>query len=237
MDATGYTTLTRQVGLMREMDIVANNLANAATSGFRQQGLLFSEYVQRVEGGSSVSMAQASVALSSMVQGSLTETAGNFDFAIEGDGFFLVQTPEGPRLTRAGAFSPNNAGDLVTPAGHLVLDVGEAPIFIPPDAQQIDVSEDGTISANGRLIGQIGVFVPVDDMRLNRAGDTLLEAPDGYEASLTGKVKQGFVEGSNVDAIGQIARMLEVQRAYEMGQSFLDSENERQQNALQTLLR
>lgn len=237
MDAGSYTTLTRQIGLMREMDIVANNIANAATTGFRQQGLVFSEYVQRVKDGESLSMATASIAMSSMAQGSLTETGGSFDFAIEGDGFFLVETEQGPRLTRAGNFSPNSNGDLVTPQGHRVLDVGEAPIFIPPDAHNLMVSEDGSISSNGRLIGQLGVFLPNDPTRLNRAEGVLMDAPDGYEASLVGKIKQGFVEGSNVDAIDQITRMIEVQRSYEMGQSFLDSENERQRTALQSLLR
>ncbi len=97
MDNTSYTTLTRQVGLMREMQIVANNIANAATSGFRQEGLVFSEHVQRVSGGPSISMATANVRQASMMQGSLTQTNNQFDFAIEGDGFFLIETPNGER--------------------------------------------------------------------------------------------------------------------------------------------
>ncbi|MGH1463891.1 MAG: flagellar hook-basal body complex protein [Cognatishimia sp.] len=237
MDATRYTTLTRQMGLFREMDVVANNIANAATTGFRQQGLVFSEHVQRARGGASVSMATGNVALTSFAQGSLTQTGGRFDLAIEGDGFFMVETPEGARMTRAGAFTPNNAGYLVTAQGHMVLDVGEAPIFIPPDAKSLMIAEDGSISADGRLIGQVGVFQPVDRTELLRQDGVLMQANSGVELAQSAKVKQGFLEGSNVDAIGQIARMIEVQRAYEMGQSFLDTENERVRAALQTLIR
>ncbi|GAA6208912.1 flagellar hook-basal body complex protein [Cognatishimia sp. WU-CL00825] len=237
MDATRYTTLTRQMGLFREMDVVANNIANAATTGFRQQGLVFSEHVHRSAGGASVSMAHGNVALTSFAQGSLTQTGGRFDLAIEGDGFFMVETPDGARLTRAGAFTPNNAGDLVTAQGYPVLDVGEAPIFIPPDATSLQIAEDGSISADGRLIGQVGVFQPADKSELQRQDGVLMQVPSGAELALTTKIKQGFLEGSNVDAISQIARMIEVQRAYEMGQSFLDTENERVKAALQTLIR
>ncbi len=236
MDAGSYTTLSRQMGLMREIDVIANNIANAATTGYRQQGVVFSEFVRRIDGAESLSMASANISLTSETQGSLTQTDGTFDFAIEGDGYFLVQTPQGPRLTRAGVFSPNNAGDLVTPDGYPVLDAGEAPIFIPPDANSVSVSEDGTISDGGRLIGQLGLFEPVDPTELSRQDGVLLDAPGGVEAALSGRVKQGFLEGSNVNAILQVSRMIEVQRAYEMGQSFLESENERVRNALQSFM-
>ena len=108
-----YSTLSRQSGLMREMQTVANNIANAATTGYRQEDLIFSEHVRRIDGGSSMSMANANTRNTSMVQGTLTRTGGRFDLAIEGDGFFLIETPAGERLTRAGSFSPNAAGDLV----------------------------------------------------------------------------------------------------------------------------
>lgn len=104
MDNTGYITLTRQSGLMREMQVIANNIANSATTGYRQEGLVFSEYVQAMRGGPSLSMGHGNVRETSFVQGALTQTGGTYDFAIEGDGFFLIQTPEGERVTRAGQF-------------------------------------------------------------------------------------------------------------------------------------
>ncbi|SEQ70861.1 flagellar hook-basal body complex protein [Thalassovita taeanensis] len=237
MDDAVYTTLTRQSGLMREMQVVANNIANAATTGYRQEGLVFSEYVQKVEGGPSLSMATANIHQTSAAQGALTQTGGQFDFAIEGEGFFLIETPAGERLTRAGSFSPNAEGDLVTNDGNRVLDIGGAPVFIPPDATDLGVSADGTVSAGGRPLAQIGLFQPVDGVRMLREDGVMFRSDAGIEPAPGGRIVQGFLEGSNVDPLSQVARMIEVQRAYEMGQSFLQSEDDRIRNALKTLIR
>lgn len=234
MDNAAYTTITRQSGLLREMQIVANNIANAATTGFRQEGLIFSEYVQSVEGGGSLSMGYGNVKQTSFQQGTLTQTGGTFDFAIEGDAFFLIETPSGERLTRAGSFSPNGEGDLVTHDGHRVLDVGGAPVFVPP-GEAISVASDGTLSTNGNLLGQIGLVAPNDPLGMVREGGVMFRADDGYAPADTARVLQGFTEASNVDPIGQIARMVEVQRAYEMGASFLESEDERVRAAIASL--
>ncbi|MBY5933623.1 flagellar hook-basal body complex protein [Tateyamaria omphalii] len=237
MDSTGYIALTRQSGLMREMQIVANNIANSATTGYRQEGLIFSEYVQAMEGGASLSMGHGNVRQTSFVQGALTQTGGTFDFAIEGDGFFLIQTPDGERVTRAGSFSPNAQGDLVTPDGYAVLDAGGAPVFIPPGAKSLSVSPDGSISADGAFVGQVGLVQPVDRTTLMRESGVLFRSDQGFEPSETAKVLQGFVEESNVDPIGQLARMIEIQRAYEMGQNFLNSEDERVRRAMDAMLK
>lgn len=235
MDNSGYTTLTRQSGLMREMRIVANNIANAATTGYRQEGLVFSEYVQSIDGASSLSMGQGNVRQTSFAQGTLTQTGGTFDFAIEGDGFFLVETPAGERLTRSGAFSPNEQGDLVTMDGYRVLDAGGAPVFVPPGAADIAVSADGTISSEGNPIGQIGVVQPLNAREMVREDGVMFRADDGYEPAEGARVLQRFVESSNVDPVLQITRMIEVQRAYELGASFLEAEDERVRQALRAM--
>ncbi|WP_322867082.1 flagellar hook-basal body complex protein [Aquicoccus sp. G2-2] len=237
MENAGFAALSRQSGLMREMRIVANNIANAATTGYRQEGLIFSEHVAAVPNGPSLSMAGADVHATSMLQGAMSQTGGQFDLAIEGDGFFRVQTPQGERLTRAGSFTPNGQGDLVTNDGFAVLDAGGAPIFVPPDAHGFSVSADGTVSANGRPLTRIGLYQPVDRTGMVREDGVMFRADAGVELAEGGRIVQGALEGSNVDAVGQVARMIEVQRAYEMGQSFLDAENERQRTALQTIVK
>lgn len=237
MENASYTTLTRQSGLLREMQIVANNIANAATTGFRQEGLVFGEYVNRTEGGPSISMALANIRNTSLVQGGMTQTNGQLDFAIEGDGFFLVETPSGERLTRAGAFALSSEGDLVTLDGFRVLDAGGAPIFIPPDAESVGAAADGTLSVNGRPIAQLGLVSPSDPTGIYREDGVMFRAEGGTEPVTDARIMQGYLEQSNVDPVGQIARMIEVQRAYEMGQSFLDAENERIRTALKTLIK
>lgn len=237
MESAGYTTLTRQTGLLRELQVVANNIANAATTGYRQEGLIFSEFVKRTEGGPSLSMARGNVRMTSMLQGPLTPTGGKLDLAIEGEGFFLIETPSGERLTRAGNFTLSAQGDLVTPDGFRVLDAGGAPVFIPPDATSIGLSPDGTLSDNGRPLAQIGLVRPVNSFDMVREDGVMFRADGGFEPVEEGSVLQGFLEGANVDPIGQVARMIEVQRAYEMGQSFLDSEHERVTSALDSFIR
>ncbi|GAA6175826.1 flagellar hook-basal body complex protein [Sulfitobacter pacificus] len=235
MEHAGYTTLSRQSGLAREMQIVANNIANAATTGFRSEGLIFSEYVKPMERGASLSMGQGNVRNTSFVQGALTQTNGTFDLAIEGDGFFLVQTPGGERLTRSGAFSPSAEGDLVTYDGYRVLDAGGAPIFVPQGAD-IAISSDGTLSADGNPLGQVGLVRPVEGGEMIREDGVMFRVDAGTEPSDTARVLQGFVENSNVNPIAQIARMIEVQRAYELGQSFLKTEDERIRTAMKSLI-
>jgi flagellar basal-body rod protein FlgF len=222
---------------MNELRVVANNIANAATTGYRQEGLIFSEYVKWTGDGASLSMAQGNVRSLSAQQGPLNQTGGRLDMAIEGDGFFLIETPVGERLTRAGNFTLSAVGDLVTPDGFRVLDAGGAPVFVPPDITDPGISPDGTLSDGDRPLAQIGLVRPLPGADLLREDGVMFRAEGGFEPAPDSRILQGFLEGSNVDPIGQVARMIEVQRAYEMGQSFLDAENERMMNALDTFTR
>jgi flagellar basal-body rod protein FlgF len=181
-------------------------------------------------------MATASVQDTLSVQGGFSQTGGTFDLAIEGDGFFLVQTPQGERLTRAGAFGPNENGDLVTPDGHLVLDAGGATVFVPQGAGQVGISPDGTISAGGQPVGQIGLVLPVDPMQMRREGGVLFST-DEFAPAPDARMVQGFLEDANVNPILQISRMIEVQRAYELGQSFMDKEDARIRGVIEAISR
>lgn len=237
MENASYTTLTRQSGLMREMSVIANNIANANTTGYRQEGLVFSEVVQSIDDAPSLSMATARARVTSLMPGTMTQTGGPLDMAIDGQGFFLIQTSEGERLSRAGHFMPNSQGDLVTVDGHRVLDSGGAPLFIPRGTSNISIAPDGTISANGQLLGQVGIVKPSEGTQILRDDGVHFRADGPYEPNLDARVRQGYLEGSNVDPLTQIARMIEVQRAYEMGQSFAESENERIRKAMQTIIK
>jgi flagellar basal-body rod protein FlgF len=237
MENASYTILTRHTGLMNEMNIIANNIANSNTTGFRQEGLIFSEFVRKIEGGPSLSMATGRTESTSFQAATLSQTEGPFDLAIEGDGFFLIGTPDGQRLTRAGHFMPNAQGDLVTPDGHTVLDAGGAALFVPPNAATVKIAADGTLSADGQILGQVGVVVPAEGAQMIREPGVMFRAEGGTEPALEASVLQGFLEGSNVNPLTQIARMIEVQRAYEMGQSFAETENTRMQSVLRTLIK
>ena len=238
MENATYATLARQSGLMGELRLIANNIANASTTGYRAEGLAFSEYVAALGPGQrSLSMAAARVRTTDITQGSLTQTGGAFDLAIEGDGYFLIETPDGERLTRAGSFTPNGEGDLVTMDGLRVLDAGGAPVFIPQGAGPIGIASDGTISAGNDPVGQIGLVVPNDPLEVTRQSGTLFVAPGGVAPAPDGRLLQGFLEASNVNPIHQISRMIEVQRAYELGQQFLEREDERLRKVIDAVRR
>lgn len=235
MDNAGYTSLTRLSGLMREMSVVANNIANISTTGFRSEGLVFAEHIAPTgPRDPSLSMGTAMGRSISAQQGALEQTGSEFDLAIEGEGFFLIDTPEGEALSRAGAFIRNDAGELVTPEGHYLLDAGGAPIFVPPQASAIAVAPDGTISADGQPLTVVGLYMPNDPLELTRRAGTAFTVESGVQPAENARVLQGFLEQSNVDPVVQVARMIEVQRAYELGQSFMDAEDNRIRDFLRT---
>ena len=238
MESTGYVALTRQMGLMREMQVVATNIANLATTGYRREGVIFSEFVVATgTDGVSVSMAHAGARHTDLAPASLKRTGGEFDLAIEGAGFFLVETPQGQRLTRAGAFTPNEAGELVTPEGYRLLDEGGAPLFVPPDAAQVRVAGDGTVSAGEQLLGRIVPVMPGDPTDLVREGGVRFRTEGETLPVEAPRILQGHLEAANVVPVAEIARMIEVQRAYEMGQRSLEAEDERVRNLIRTLSR
>lgn len=234
MDSAGYITLSRQSGLMRELGTVANNIANLSTIGFRREGLVFSEHVRRTGDDESISMAHASGRLIDLSQGALTRTGGMFDLAIEGDGFFLVDAGGAQRLTRAGSFTPLASGELATPDGDRLLDEGGAPVTVPPGTASVSIGADGTLAADGQPVARIGLWLPGDPASLRHEAGTLFSVDTPVPAE-GATLLQGYLEESNVNPVTELARMIEVQRAYDLGQSLLDREDQRQKLAIDTL--
>lgn len=234
MDAAGYTTLTRQSGLMREMQVVANNIANISTTGFRREGVIFEEFIAGVDDGPSLSMANGNARVVDLTQAGLSQTNAPFDFAIQGEGFFQIETPDGERLTRAGSFTPSPNGELMTHDGHRLLDQGGAPVFVPLNARNVAVAQDGTMSADGAPIARIGLWQPTDPLSLLHQSGTLFSA-GAIKPAEGGIILQGYLEESNVSPVMEIARMIAVQRAYELGQSFMDQEDKRTRGVIETL--
>ncbi|MEM6677409.1 MAG: flagellar hook-basal body complex protein, partial [Pseudomonadota bacterium] len=144
--------------LQRRFEATANNIANLSTDGFRGQRSITSEHVAST-GGASISMPRLGSALTLMRPGEVVPTQRSLDFAIEGPGFFLLETPEGGQvLSRAGAFSLDADGSLVASDGARVLDAGGAPIAIPPGPGGLNAASDGTLERDGAILGQIAII-------------------------------------------------------------------------------
>lgn len=236
MDLAGYVALTRQAGLAKELQSVANNIANLSTTGYRREGVVFAEMVEALPvEGNSVAMTAARGRYFDELQGSLDETGGTLDLAIEGEGYFTVATPGGERLTRAGAFTRDADGRVVNMDGHPLLDEGGGEIVIPFEAKHVNVSADGTVSADGEPVARVGLVTVEDQTKLFREAGVLFRADTAPTPVEDGRVLQGFLEQSNVNPVAELARMVEVQRAYEYGQKLLDGEDDRIRLVVRTL--
>lgn len=233
MDASGYVTLSRQSGLLSQMNAIANNIANASTTGFKREGTIFAEFVSAGGDGSSLSMGFANTRAVDLQQAPVSATGGTFDFAVEGTGFFLVQTPQGQKLTRAGSFTPGADGILQTADGNALLDASGSAIALPPGAKDIGLAQDGSLSVDGAPLAKLGLWAPTDPLTLTHEQGALFSA-SGYQPG-EGIILQGHLEDSNVDPVSEVAKMISVQRAYELGQSFLDREDDRTRAVIQTL--
>lgn len=235
MDNAGYIGLSRNAGLSRELTTIANNIANINTNGFRREGAMFAEHVKALDNNDpSLSIATMTRRYVDLNPGDITMTGNPLDFAIEGDGFFLVETPNGERLTRDGAFSLNPEGELVTSSGARVLDDAGGAIAIPQGATDINAANDGTIFVDGQPIGRLNV-VNADPAFLTRDGDNAFFAENGFEAVENPLVRQNALEGSNVNPVAELARLIEVQRTYDSSRNLMQQEDERIKRTVQTL--
>ena len=191
---------------------------------------MFSEFVVGMgRSQPSVSMALGNTRQTMQLQGALSQTNGRFDFAVEGDGFFQLETAQGPRLTRAGIFTPNAAGELVNPDGHRLLDARRRADLRSAGCGDVTMARDGTLSADGAPIAQVGIVQPADPVTMTRAAGTLFAVDGDVIPVDSPQILQGFLEESNVDPMIEMSRMIDVQRAYERGQRLMQREDEAHQ--------
>lgn len=238
MENSIFVGLSRQVALQRQMDTIANNIANMSTPGYREQNMVFVEYMEKLKGNpDALSMVLDYGQYQDTRPGPIKLTGNQLDFAIQGPGFFGVQTPDGSiQYTRAGNFQVDANGTLVDGRGNPVADAGGGTIVIPKDASRIYVSDDGFLSTDQGQIGQIMVSEFANLQTLEAQGNGLYKATTSpavpAEESI---IKQGMLESSNVNPVTEMTRMIEVSRAYESTQRMLMAEHERQRTMIQRM--
>jgi flagellar basal-body rod protein FlgF len=241
METPTYIALSRQMTLRSQMDVVANNIANANTPGFKAEMLLMSEVELPSDPTTELSYVQDFATARDFSPGALRPTGNDLDLAIQGNGFFAVQTPEGTRYTRVGRFELSGDGTLVTSQGYPVLSGGSA-VTLNPDDGPVNVAEDGSISTdrarNGQqqqVVGKLDVVDFQNRAALTPAQDNLFDAGTEAPIAATGKVAQRMLEDSNVNSIVEMTNMIEVTRNYQAVQRFLDAENDRQRRAINSI--
>ncbi len=241
MDNALYIGLSRQMMLRRELDIVDNNIANANTTGFKTEDLMVRTEAARpartMGGTNPVKFVLDDGVVRNFTQGAMTKTGGDFDLAIEGQGFFKVQTAAGERYTRDGRFTTSPEGTLVTQTGNPVLDEGGGEILIDPAQGPVTVGKDGIVSQGPLALGKIGVVRPDDLSTLSKDGDNLYRntANANLQPAPDAVVHQGMLESSNVQSVVQITKLIEVQRAYESMAKMMDNTAELTRSAVERL--
>ena len=237
MESSLYVGLSRQIVLNRAMALVANNVANANTAGYRAQNPMFKEFISEERyDKNDLSMVYDEGQYDSTQAGTIQLTGNPYDVALSGPGFIGVQTPSGQtQYTRAGNFTVNNNNELVTSSGFKVAGPGGGGITIPTGTQEVKITDEGEVAADGNVVGRIGVFEFDNLQDLRPEGNNLYSATAVGRPAIDTKMIQGSLEGSNVNAIQETTRMIEILRSYQSTMRMVQNEQERQVSAIQTL--
>jgi len=240
MDNAIYVGLSRQMLLQRELDIVANNLANVDTAGFKFESLIANDdQVTTPTPGAAPTpvdfVASAGVARD-YSQGPLTQTGSPLDVAIDGKGFFQITTAAGPRFTRDGRFRMDATGRIVTQDGDPVQGDG-GDIVLDPKKGQVTIASNGDISQEGQLVGKLQVVTFASLAALSKDGANLYRNDSNLtpQPSTAAELKQGMLEGSNVQPVSQITRLIEINRAYDAVANMMASTGQLATSAVQRL--
>ena len=165
----------------------------------------------------------------------MAATSNPLDVALRGKGYLVIETPEGTRFTRDGHLSLNSKGQIVTQQGHPVLGLNSRPMTVPQDAKSINIAMDGTISAGDTQIGQFKLVAFENEQHLVRTGDGLYRTDARQDRATDVEVLQGNLEGSNIQPVLEITRMIEASRIYQSAQKIINSEDERIRKAIERL--
>jgi flagellar basal-body rod protein FlgF len=238
MDIPSSVATSRLVAQQRVMEVVAVNIANVNTPGFKAQRVQFSDWLAPLKGTDAprgdrtIAYTQDRATWREQRAGTLTHTGNPFDLGITGDGYFTVRTASGPRLTRDGRFGLMPDGTVADGAGDAVLDSNGRPIVLSSTDTQIAIASDGTVSSENGQLAKIGVVQPTNPMQLAAEGNTLFSSGSPTAAVTSPGVVQGSMEDSNVEPVLEINRMMDGLRQFQFVTQLIQAENDRQQSAI-----
>lgn len=229
--------LSAQLAMEKRLDTIANNLANTRTAGFRSEEVKFETYISNAA-ARPVAFTSEGASYISTRSGELTQTGNSLDLAVAGNAFLAIQGAKGTVYTRDGRMQMKDTGELQTLNGEPVLDVGGAPILLDPNGGPMSVARDGMITQNGVQLGAVGLFTMPAGANLTRAGTSGV-IPDKAALPVVDfqgvQVAQGYVEGSNVNPILEMTRLIAVQRAFEQAANLTQTTESSLSNAISML--
>ncbi len=237
MQSSIYVGLSSQLALERRMETLARNVANMNTTGYRAEEVKFSTFLSK-KGADAVNFATEGESFISRTQGGMDKTGNPLDVAVEGDGWFAINTPAGTVYTRDGRFSMSAQGQLMSTAGHPVLDAGGAPMQLDPEGGPPTIARDGMIWQGTQQVGAIGLFSVDPAAKLQRYDNSGI-IPDRAATPIldfiNNGVRQGYVEGSNVNPIREMTKLIMVTRTFESAANAIDKGEKSVDSAIRTL--
>jgi flagellar basal-body rod protein FlgF len=238
MDITSNVATSRLVAQQRTMDVIADNIANANTPGYKAERTQFSDWLSRQPSPSerSVTYTQDRATWREQQAGTLTHTGNPLDLALTGDGYFTVNTPRGPRLTRDGRFNLLPSGTVADAAGDALLDSNGQPVQLSTTDTTVTVAGDGTISSENGQLAKVGVVRPNDPMQMQAEGNTLFASGSTTTPVASPDIVQGAMEDSNVQPVMEVTRMMDGERQFQFMIQFIQAESDRQQSVIDKLL-
>ena len=240
MENAQLVGLSRQLTLQRELALIANNVANVDTLGFKAQSLLMKE--ERMAPAAALDFRRPDRPISFVLDdanqydfraGQMITTGNELDVAVDGKGWFVVQTPAGERSTRNGSFALGSDGVVKTRDGNPVMTDG-GPLTLQPGEQGLSIAADGTISTTQGQRGKLRVVDFTDLSKLKKVGETLFSGENPQPATLP-RLVQGQIEKSNVRAVAEISRMIEVGRSYQAVSKWMADADDLRRNAIDKL--
>lgn len=235
METPLIVALSRQLSVRDQMDVIANNVANMSTGAYKAERIMFKDYIARTTTGEPVTFPQQSGIHRLYNAGPIERTSNPLDIALRGDGYLTVETPSGVRYTRNGHLSLDKDSRLVTTQGFPVLDSGDRPIVFDTGVKNITIAKDGTVSADDRQLGKIKTVTFDNPQALVRLGNTLFKTDAPAKPSTETEILQGHVEGSNVEPILEVTRLMQASGYYQSSKKIIDEEHDRQRRAIQQL--
>jgi flagellar basal-body rod protein FlgF len=237
MQSSFHVALSAQLSLQRRLDTIANNVANASTTGFRAEEVKFETLLSQAS-STPVAFASAGQKYLSRASGELVRTDNQFDVAVQGDAWLGVQSPAGPVYTRDGRFKMTPTGELQTLTGYAVLDVGGSPVQLDPNAGPPRIAPDGSISQNNRAVGALGLF-KIEETATLRRFDNSAVIPDrpatpAVDFTKIG-VQQGFIERANVNPVMEMSKLIMISRAFDAVSASLKEAESSHQEAIRSL--
>ena len=237
MESPLLIALSRQIALRNQMDVIAHNVANMSTPGFKAQTMLFQEYLDQPAIRERLSFVQDYGTIRNLAEGPLQQTGNPLDLALQGGGYFVVDTVNGQRYTRNGTFMLDAERQIVTSGGLPVLDDNDQPITVPDDAVDIRMSANGVVSTEFGELATLKIVQFEREQFLQELGGGLYASEEPELPAENVQVVQGSIEGSNVQGVAEMARMIQVSRTYQSVQRLVDGEHERMRDMIRTLPR